>query len=301
MAALKRAERLPKWEGPPEPFPPNKAWFAPSNSFRKVRRLPLDTIVIHATAGGSSSGAMSVAHAGKASWHALVPAKTEKEHGQTLWRCVPDTGAAWHVLSSIKHPIDGKTNINDRSFGIEIVNRQDGKDLFSDWQLQITALWVRYCWSHYGLKYMYTHAYLDPGRKSDPGHLFDWNKFMKLVLDQGNAVRPPLIIKPEPAGNTNDIVSEGMMVDGSLYAPVRKVAEALGGFVYWDEATRKATLLKADSSGNVVQLEFKGDLGNTMLIDGVLYGPVRKVAEALGGTVNWNATQAKAYLVRSVI
>ena len=185
---LSKAERLPKWQGVPVLYPPSQEWSAPTKSYRHTRRSQyapngIDTIVIHATAGGSSAGAMSVTQRGTASWHALVPDEDEQGHGKYLYRCVPDSGAAWHVLSSVRHPVDGLQNINDRSMGIEVVNWQDGRDSFSDWQLRITAQWVRYCWSSFGCKYLYTHAYLDPGRKSDPGGMFNWTRFMGYVLE----------------------------------------------------------------------------------------------------------------------
>lgn len=251
MSTLRKAEVLPVWVGPAVPFPPHKNWMAPAKSYRTPRRLPIDTVVIHATAGGSSAGAMSVAANGSASWHALVPAEDERQHGQYLWRCVPDEGAAWHVLSKVRHPVDNKININDRSFGVEIVNRQDGKDTFSDWQLRITAWWVRYCWSHYGIKYLYTHAFLDPTRKRDPGSLFDWETFMGYVREGVPAVTvepkdPPVIIRPNPQGNAGDIVAEGVMLGGTLYGPVRQIATALGAAVKWDGKQGKAYLLPGE-------------------------------------------------------
>lgn len=250
MAALRKAENLPPWSGAKAPFPPHRNWLAPAKAYRHQRRLPIDTVVIHATAGGSSAGAMSVMAHGTASWHVLIPDEDEKEHGQYLWRCVTDAGAAWHVLAQCKHPADGKTNINDRAFGVEVVNWQDGRDQFSDWQLRVTAQWVRYCWSHYGIKYLYTHAYLDPSRKSDPGTLFNWNKFMGYVREGVAAgpapagvappQAPPLIIRPNPQGNPEDIVAEGKLLNGTLYGPVRAIAAAMGGDVKWVDEQGKA-------------------------------------------------------------
>lgn len=206
---LRKAERLLKWQGVATSFPPSSAWVVPAKSYRHNRRAQyapngIDTIVIHATAGGSSAGAMSVTQRGTASWHALVPDEDEQGHGKYLYHCVPDSGAAWHVLSSVRHPVDGLRNINDRSMGIEVVNWQDGRDQFSDWQLRITAQWVRYCWSNLGAKYLYTHAYLDPDRKSDPGGTFNWTRFMGYVLEGADFVTPvpaPRPIKVVYGGN----------------------------------------------------------------------------------------------------
>jgi hypothetical protein len=126
---------------------------------------------------------MSVPNSGaNASWHWLVPDEDERGHGEHVWRCVPDSGASWHVLSFIPHPMGGPGTINDRSFGVEVVNWQDGRDKFSDWQLRMTAQMVRYAWSSHGVRYLFTHSYLDPTRRDDPTTLFNWDLFMDYVL-----------------------------------------------------------------------------------------------------------------------
>lgn len=201
--ALRKAEKLQPWTGPVVPHP-NYRWWK-TNQYRAQRRASVvDTFVVHATAGGSSAGAMSVPASGKqASWHWLIPDEDEPGHGEFIYRCVPDSGAAWHVLNNIAHPADDRTQINDRSFGVEVVNRQDGRDPFSDWQLRVAAALVRYAWSHYPIRYLYTHAYLDPRRKSDPGNQFDWAKFMGYVRADAPAVALPSVpvqIVQHPSG-----------------------------------------------------------------------------------------------------
>lgn len=99
-------------------------------------------IVIHATAGGNSAGAVSVMKAGTASFHWLVPDEDEPQHGQLVWACAPEALAAWHVRNDKSHPAvnGGKDRVNHWSLGIELVNIQAGTDAFSDWQIMITAL-----------------------------------------------------------------------------------------------------------------------------------------------------------------
>lgn len=247
--ALRKAEVLPDWKGPAAPFPSFKWWRVPEKAYRHQRRAQyapngIDTIVIHATAGGSSAGAMSVTQKGNASWHLLVPDEDEPGHGEYAYRCVPDSGSAWHVLSKCKHPADGRVNINDRSMGVEIVNWQDGRDQFSDWQLRITAEWVRYCWSQLGAKYLYTHAFLDPGRKSDPGGCFDWDKFMGYVLKGAvttDSDREPLRVmvdgKPAEVGAWLD--------KGVTYAPIARVARACGAKVAWNHNANQVEIVTA--------------------------------------------------------
>jgi N-acetylmuramoyl-L-alanine amidase len=146
--------------------------------------LGVRAVVIHATAGASSAGAVSVMRDGKASFHWLVPDENEPQHGEIVWACAPEARAAWHVRNAVSHPDvnAGANKINHWSLGIELVNTQNN-DPFSDWQIEITAQIVRYCWAKYpNLKHIVSHAKLDPGRRSDPGKHFAWGRFRELVL-----------------------------------------------------------------------------------------------------------------------
>jgi N-acetylmuramoyl-L-alanine amidase len=83
--------------------------------------------------------------------------------------------------------------VNNWSLGIELVNTQNVQnynDPFSEWQIRMTALIVRYAWSKYpNLRYVASHAKLDPGRRSDPGSNFPWDRFQDLVLRSD--IEPP--------------------------------------------------------------------------------------------------------------
>ncbi len=160
-------------------------------------------IIIHATAGSTSAGAITRMNEpnvnDRASFHWLVPDEDEAQHGRFVWACVPENLAAWHVRNSVSHPDvnNNQKKVNHWSLGIEIVNRQSGGDTFSEWQVKITAQIVRYCWAKYpNLKYIVSHAKLDPDRRSDPGTNFPWDTFKSLILN------PPAAF-PENANFTN--------------------------------------------------------------------------------------------------
>lgn len=142
-------------------------------------------IVIHATAGSTTDGAVSVMEEGRASFHWIVPGKDELAHGRHVWATCPERLAAWHVRRSCAHPqiCGGATNLNRLSLGIEIVNRQNGADEFSEWQVAAAAEIIRYAASRYpNLEHVASHARLDPGRRSDPGANFPWAEFQRLVI-----------------------------------------------------------------------------------------------------------------------
>lgn len=182
---------LPKEGRPKDAFIP-EAWYPGIQAFwgKSTNSRIFDpifgirAIIIHATAGSSSAGAVSVMRMGKVSFHWLVPDENEPQHGKIVWACAPEARAAKHVRDDKRHPdINKNANMVNRwSLGIEVVNTQVG-DPFSDWQVQVTAQIVRYCWAKYpNLVDVTSHAKLDPERRTDPGPLFPWERFKQLVL-----------------------------------------------------------------------------------------------------------------------
>lgn len=181
------------------------------NCTKKRTVHPIDgirAVVIHATAGSSSVGAVSVMHAGTASFHWLVPDEDEAQHGHFAWACAPETLAAFHVRNDKSHPKvnGGEKRVNHWSLGIEIVNSQKSSDSFSDWQVSMTARIVRFCWAKYpNLKHIVSHARLDPQRRTDPGSDFPWEEFKRQVL---NAVSDPVPSLVAVAGNASSLDTE---------------------------------------------------------------------------------------------
>lgn len=198
--------------GRPAPFSMAEEWYpgvqalwADSTSRRRYDPiLGVRGVVIHATAGSSSSGAMSVMKARRASWHWLVPDEDEDQHGEFVWACAPEARAAWHVRNSQSHPKlwSGHNLMNHWTVGIEIVNRQDGgADTFSEWQVSATARIARYCWAKYpNLKHIFSHAMVDPTRRSDPGDHFPWDDFRQQVLTGPDPVRNARVAMAAPVG-----------------------------------------------------------------------------------------------------
>jgi len=171
---------------PEKRYPGIETYWENSTSRRIYHPInDIRAIVIHATAGSTSRGAVSVMKKGAASFHWLIPDEDEVEHGSIIWSCVPEALAAWHVRNDKFHEDiwAGKNKINHWSLGIELVNTQFSNDGFSDWQVKTCADIVRYCWVKYpNLKYIFSHAKVDPLRRSDPGGNFPWERFKLFVL-----------------------------------------------------------------------------------------------------------------------
>jgi N-acetylmuramoyl-L-alanine amidase/AmpD protein len=104
----------------------------------------------------------------------LNPAKKVSAHfvvgreGQVV-QMVPVEKRAWHAGLSA---LEGVPHVNDYSVGIEIVNRNDGKDPFTDAQYEAVAGIIRFLRARYALpdSRLVSHAAIarPVGRKSDP-------------------------------------------------------------------------------------------------------------------------------------
>lgn len=140
---------------------------------------PVLAIIAHGT-GGSDSRAY-LARGGdlpdgsdrKVSIHVLI------QKDGTIYRMVADERTANHaggqlvggVYSSVL-TVGGATyrgaQVNRRTLGFELENRQDGTDPYPDAQLLAMGWQIARWRSRYGYLPLYRHAQIDPGRRSDP-------------------------------------------------------------------------------------------------------------------------------------
>ena len=111
---------------------------------------------------------------------------------------------------------------------------------------------------------------------SCPGTAFPWKEFLKR-LERGNTMDPITI-------NIGDKVITGQLEGDTTTGPVRAIAEAMGGTVTWDEATKTVTVAQNDKK---VTIKAGGKTFPAIMVNGKTYGPVRDVAEALGHRVDW--------------
>jgi N-acetyl-anhydromuramyl-L-alanine amidase AmpD len=201
---------------------------------------PIDTIVIHCTAGSSLEGAYSTMLSRGVSSHIIIPDFDKSTEPAKTAHLVPDDKKAYHVLKTVK--FQGKQDTNSRSLGIEIVNTGLEGDPYSLKQVAETAAWCRYWMSNHPIKYIVTHAYLDPGRRSDPCVTFPWDDFIKEVMRNVNDVIEQPTIKFSFKGNLID--ADGEIQEGAAWGEIRPIVEALGFKVLYDAAKKTVFIIE---------------------------------------------------------
>ena len=126
----------------------------------RKRKQTLTTIVLHATAGSSLSGALSALNSKGLSYHYLI------EKNGKVTKCVSDELVAFHAGVSLG---PNGPNVNNYSIGISFVNTNTGHDPYTDAQIKSCELLVRALKSKYpSLQFITTHAIISPKRKTDP-------------------------------------------------------------------------------------------------------------------------------------
>ncbi len=93
---------------------------------------------------------------------------------------VPFNLRAWHAGVSC---FAGRARCNDFSIGIELEGSDE--DAFTDIQYQILLPILQLLQQHYPKTAQHPimgHEHIAPGRKSDPGPFFDWNRLQQVGL-----------------------------------------------------------------------------------------------------------------------
>ncbi len=159
------------------------------NSYRSVKGYNhrVRFLVMHYTAGNFKSSVTELTGSA-VSVHYLVPDPTEQTYldagfkDMRIFNMVDENERAWHAGVS---QWAGRSNLNDTSIGIEIVNQateSDGKFNFPPYNdIQIEAvqqLALNIIQRYPDIKPVNVvgHSDITPGRKSDPGPQFPWKK-----------------------------------------------------------------------------------------------------------------------------
>jgi AmpD protein len=117
---------------------------------------------------------------GRVSAHALI-----RRDGQIV-QYVPFGARAWHAGQS---EYRGRAACNDFSVGIELEGADEVP--YTDAQYEQLALLARALLATYPLlspTHIVGHSDVAPGRKTDPGRAFDWNRCRQLLSGEGTTV-----------------------------------------------------------------------------------------------------------------
>ena len=126
--------------------------------------IAVNTVVIHATVIDSLQEV--IRHFGDSA--SKVSAHYTIDRDGTTVSHVPENRRAWHAGQSRMK--DGRTQVNDFSIGIELVNRNDGVDPFPQRQIQSLRRLLKEIVSRHNIQHIVPHYECadPPGRKSDP-------------------------------------------------------------------------------------------------------------------------------------
>ncbi len=131
----------------------------------------IDTIVLHSSYDAVGSDPYSVSGV-IAEWkgYDVAPHYLIARDGH-IYRLVKDENIAYHA--GVSKVSDGRTNVNDFSIGIEILNTKT--DDYTDAQYTAVKKLIGNLKEKYAIKYVLGHDDIAPGRKTDPWN-FEWKK-----------------------------------------------------------------------------------------------------------------------------
>jgi N-acetylmuramoyl-L-alanine amidase len=127
-------------------------------------------IIIHGTAGTDAGDLAWIANPeSRVSYHWHI----SRDGRITL--LVPEEMQAWHAGVS---SWGGLTSLNRYTVGVALSNRQDGKEFFTDAQYESCIMLLPQILTRYSLTMdkVLPHSLVSPGRRTDPGVLFDWGR-----------------------------------------------------------------------------------------------------------------------------
>ncbi|MFV0626222.1 MAG: N-acetylmuramoyl-L-alanine amidase [Alphaproteobacteria bacterium] len=132
------------------------------------RNSQIDMIVLHCSALNSKE-MIDVLDERKLSSHYIIGYEGE------LIQTIEEDKKAWHAGISFWNE---KTNINDRSIGIELSNETLGQTAYSEKQIEVLSELLKELIKKYHIKpqNIVAHSDIAPLRKPDPGITFPWQK-----------------------------------------------------------------------------------------------------------------------------
>lgn len=142
--------------------------------YASAKSRKIDTIILHSSYNALSSDPYDFSELLREyKSYGVAPHYVIDRDGK-IHQLVAENNIAYHAGTS-KMP-DGRTNVNNFSIGIEVVNKESDK-INSAQYSAINSL-ISQIKKRYDINYVLGHSDIAPGRKTDPWNL-DWDKIKK--------------------------------------------------------------------------------------------------------------------------
>lgn len=139
-------------------------WARSPNFNERPEGTKIDTIVLHHTAGSTLVSCVR--------WFAMERSRVSAHYtvgkDGSIVKHLDWDDRGWHAGASKDYT--GREGVNDYSIGIEIVNKGDGSEPWTEEQVRAVKFLCMYLQKHLPITQIVSHEYiaLPPGRKPDP-------------------------------------------------------------------------------------------------------------------------------------
>lgn len=159
----------------------------------------VEAVVVHCARVTGTDAALALMQAGRASWHWIIPAAAEDQHGRFIWAVAPEGRAARHLPARLTHPAiaAGRPRLNHVTLAVLLAADADGADRApTAWQTLALAQLIRHLWARYPLLgQVVCRSEIDA---DCPASLLDWDRLRHLVVGVPPADLPPLVARATP-------------------------------------------------------------------------------------------------------
>ncbi len=183
-----------------EPYPGVQALWGKATQRRSADPVfGVEALVVHVADHSGTDAAMARMQAAQASWHWIIPARNEAQHGHFLWAAAPECRAARHLPPRTSHPAlnGGKPGLTQVTLAV-LLAADPGQPgaAPSDWQMAALALLIRHVWARYpALARVLCRSEIDAA--TPPGAL-DWDRLCQMATLLPGSDLPPLVARATP-------------------------------------------------------------------------------------------------------
>lgn len=183
-----------------EPYPGVQALWGKATQRRTVDPVyGIEALVVHVAGQSGTDAAMAHMQASRASWHWIIPAPGEAQHGHFLWAAAPECRAARHLPARARHPAiaRGQAGLNQATLSVLLAADPARPGAApSDWQVAALALLVRHVWARYpALGLVVCRSEIDP---DTPRSALNWDRLGQMATLLPGQELPPLVAQATP-------------------------------------------------------------------------------------------------------